>query len=508
MKKVNFLKESDTLKPPMEYWKVLIADDEHDVHTVTKTALRNFVLKGKGLEFISAYSGQEALDILAKQKDIAVILLDVVMESDTAGLQLVKIIREDLENDLMRIILRTGQPGSAPEKEVILKYKINDYKEKTELTAKKLFSTMVAAIRSYQDLSNLQKNRDGLELIIDASKSILKKDSVLHSAEGLLTQLISLFNLGRDSVLINLINGVTIEKERNLFNVINVTGNLDQIKDFNEIDQPIKDLIIKAVEQEETLFLDSSYVGYFKIDDNLCYIIYVSGGEQLSAMNKKILEIFSTDTAVALHNLALKTEILNTQKEVIETLGEVVERRSKETSHHVKRVAQLSYLLAIDSGLSTEDANLLRMASPMHDIGKIGIPDSILLKPGKLTKDEFEIMKEHTTIGYEILKHSNRNILRMAAIIAYEHHEKFDGKGFPHGKKADDIHIFGRITAIADVFDALSHKRCYKDPWTLDEIFDFFKEERGKHFDPKLIDHFFANPDKYVDVIQPASKTF
>ena len=138
------------------------------------------------------------------------------------------------------------------------------------------------------------------------------------------------------------------------------------------------------------------------------------------------------------------------------------------------------------------------MASPMHDIGKVGIPDAILNKPGKLTDDEFKIMKTHSALGYQMLKHSNREILQMAAIVAYTHHEKWDGTGYPKKIKGEAIHIFGRITALADVFDALGSDRCYKKAWELEDILALIKEERGKHFDPDLVDLFLGNLDEFL----------
>jgi response regulator RpfG family c-di-GMP phosphodiesterase len=130
----------------------------------------------------------------------------------------------------------------------------------------------------------------------------------------------------------------------------------------------------------------------------------------------------------------------------------------------------------------------------------VGIPDSILNKAGQLTKEEFELIKSHTTLGYNILHNSKRDILRTAAIVAYEHHEKYDGTGYPRGLKKDEIHIFGRITAVADVFDALGHDRVYKQAWKLDDILSFFKQERGKHFDPILVDLLFDNLDEFLKI--------
>ena len=201
----------------------------------------------------------------------------------------------------------------------------------------------------------------------------------------------------------------------------------------------------------------------------------------------------------------LNTEITDTQKEVVFTMGSIAETRSKETGNHVKRVAAYSELLALKVGLSADEATLLRLASPMHDIGKVAIADSILNKPGKLSEDEFIIMKTHAVLGYEMLKHSERKILKTAAIVAYQHHEKFDGSGYPRGLKADEIHIYGRITAIADVFDALGSDRCYKKAWRDEDIFELLKSNRGKHFDPQLVDIFFENFDK-IDKIRNTYK--
>ncbi len=196
----------------------------------------------------------------------------------------------------------------------------------------------------------------------------------------------------------------------------------------------------------------------------------------------------------------LYKEIEDTQKDVIFSLGTIGEARSKETGNHVKRVAEYSYLLAKKVGLSEEEAELIKMASPMHDIGKVGIPDAILNKPAKFTPEEFEQMKNHAKIGYDMLKNSNREILKASSIIAYEHHEKWDGTGYPRALKAEEIHIYGRITAIADVFDALGSDRCYKKAWPLDRILQLFKDEKAKHFDPKLIDIFFENLEEFLEI--------
>lgn len=196
----------------------------------------------------------------------------------------------------------------------------------------------------------------------------------------------------------------------------------------------------------------------------------------------------------------LNEEIIDTQREVVFTMGAIGETRSKETGNHVKRVAEYSRLFALELGLSMEEAELIKQASPMHDIGKVGIPDAILNKPGRLDADEFAVMKTHADLGYQMLQHSERPILKAAATTAHEHHEKWNGTGYPRGLKGESIHIYGRITAVADVFDALGSDRCYKKAWEDERIFALFKEERGESFDPQIIDIFFLQLEQFLRI--------
>lgn len=221
---------------------------------------------------------------------------------------------------------------------------------------------------------------------------------------------------------------------------------------------------------------------------------YNSDGEKVGYTSVRF-DITSEKEVEILHE-----EIEATQREIIFTMGSIGESRSKETGNHVKRVAEYSKIFALHYGLSEEESELFRQASPMHDIGKVGIPDSILKKPGRLNDEEILVMKTHAEIGYKMLNVSSRPLLKAASIVAYEHHEKFDGSGYPRGLRGEEIHTYGRITAIADVFDALGSDRCYKKAWDDEKIFALLKEERGKHFDPKLVDIFFENIDEFLEV--------
>ena len=257
-----------------------------------------------------------------------------------------------------------------------------------------------------------------------------------------------------------------------------------------EISPEYTDVRQKAFELGVTDFIN-------KPIDKTEFMVRVQNTLVLSSNQKKL-----TNQTAWLKDEVLKAteEIRNREQEVIFRLTKAAEYRDPETGGHIKRMAHYSRHIAMQLGLSAEEQNLLLEAAPMHDIGKVGIPDSILLKPGKLDHSEFEIMKEHAQIGYDMLKDSDKPLLKASAIIAYHHQEKYDGSGYPQQLQGEQIHIYGRITAIADVFDALGSQRVYKKAWSDKEIFKLFKNESGKHFDPVLIQIFFDNIDEFLKI--------
>jgi putative two-component system response regulator len=230
---------------------------------------------------------------------------------------------------------------------------------------------------------------------------------------------------------------------------------------------------------------------------------------------KEQLEVAVRDRTAALNEAIAKLtqsqlDLRNSQEETIYRLSRAAEFRDDETGQHLQRMSRYCQLIAQRIGLDEATCELLRIASPMHDVGKLGIPDRILLKPGKLTPDEFTIMKGHAEIGYRILVGSNATPLKMAATIAHTHHEKWDGNGYPRGLKGEDIPLHGRIAAIADVFDALTSARPYKPAWALEDALQLMRTNRGTHFDPTLVDVFFdALPEvleireRFVDAPAP-----
>ena len=219
-------------------------------------------------------------------------------------------------------------------------------------------------------------------------------------------------------------------------------------------------------------------------------LIYFSSCHELSDVDRKLVDVYFTNVSAAFDNLYLNKEIEDTLKEIIFNLGEVIESRSHETGNHVRRVSEYTYQLALKFGVEPQEAESLKLASILHDVGKIGVPDSILNKPGPLTPEEFEVVKKHTIIGHTLLRSSRRDVLKIAGLIAHQHHERYDGTGYPQGLKAEAIHPFGRICALADVFDALSNDRVYKKAWSIDQVVNYIKEQRGRQFDPHVVDIF------------------
>ena len=191
----------------------------------------------------------------------------------------------------------------------------------------------------------------------------------------------------------------------------------------------------------------------------------------------------------------------DTQNEIIYRITEVVENRNKPTGSHSRRVSEVTKVLAKKLGYSEDEAENIAKASIMHDIGKIAVEDSILLKPGKLTSEEFDIIKKHTVIGYNILKDSKYQLLQLAANIALYHNERYDGKGYPEGKKSGDIPKECEIVQAADVFEALISKRCYKESWSKEDVISYFRENREVQFAPDVVDAFLDNVDEIFDVV-------
>lgn len=491
-------------------WKVAIIDDEEQVHAVTQLVLKNTHIDDLPLQFLNAYSAAEGLSLFQNHPDIALAFIDVIMESDDAGLQLIHKIRNELGNHTTRIVLRTGQPGTSPEETVIRTYDINDYKSKTELTDTKLKTCVYSSIRSYRDIITIETSKRGMQKVIAASDSVLRSQTLYQFGNAILNHTIQLLGIKTAEMYL-------ISQHVDLFGdaemiLLAATGDevkLDTHWSADIMPADVKKIIQQTLTQKQSYRDGSIFIGYYHTNSSTESVLYTRFHEEHSALQDEILTLFAANITLIFQNLHSREHIQETQKELLLVLGDAIEQRSKETGSHVRRVALMCELIALKLGQSSEYAEMLKYASPLHDIGKIGIPETILHKPGKLDDAEWEMMKTHAQIGYELLKHSTRTIAKMGARIALTHHEHWDGNGYPAGLKGDDIPLEGRIVAIIDVIDALGSERAYKKPWQENDIIQYIRERSGKQFDPaiadaalELFDHFREIRHNFPDHMQ------
>jgi response regulator RpfG family c-di-GMP phosphodiesterase len=483
-----------TIKP----WRVLVVDDEPDVHEVTTMIFKRFQLDGRPLEIFHAYTGIEAREVLQKQPDVALVLLDVVMETERSGLDFVRWCREELGNRFVRIVLRTGQPGQAPEQQVIVDYDINDYREKTELDRKRFFTVMITALRGYRDIMEVEearqlqtRYRNGLERVLDATNSLFEHRRLTDFAGGLLEQIMAILRLNEKGVLVQ-VRGVSGVHSGQDFEML---ASFPDAGSTSALDPDLTAALTHALAAKTSGLHGDIFVGYYPSRTPKITLLALKGAGHIDDLDMQLLKVFSSGIAIAFDNILLNQEVLDTQGELIDRMGDAVESRSDEAGYHVKRMAEVSHILALAHGMSPEEAEILRRAAPMHDIGKIATPDAVLLKEGKLSPEEWTIMKKHPALGHAILDGSTRPVIAAAATIAHQHHEKIDGSGYPQGLKGENIHLYARIIAVADVFDALSHVRCYKPAWPIADVMQYLRDASGTHLDANIVQLLIDNLD-------------
>src|ERR1700730_3264465 len=307
---VQLIDDAGAQGPPEQIrrWKIAIIDDDHAVHDGTRFALSDYRLNGQGLEILSAYSAADGRQLMRSHPDVAVVLLDVIMETDTAGLDLVEFIREDLKNETVRIILRTGQPGQAPERRVIVDYDINDYKAKTELTADKLFTALTAALRSYLQLQRMVDTRRGLEIILKAASALFDFRSMQRLAEGVLTQVSSLLNVDCAGILV--LREPDYSQEG--FSVLAGSGCYSRFigSDMSEIlDQDLRRLVQEAFTRRRHEFSPQRSVLYIQTLSGREVVVVLEAARQLSDTDRALVEIFCSQFSIAFDNVILYEQL-------------------------------------------------------------------------------------------------------------------------------------------------------------------------------------------------------
>ncbi len=302
---ITLIEDDDGDAPLGPPWKVLVVDDEQEVHSITRVALSDFEFAGCGLELLHAHSGAEAAAIVDRTPDIAVMLVDVVMETDHAGLDFVRHVREVAQLRFPRIILRTGQPGQAPERQVITEYDINDYKQKTELTQQKMFTVMHTSIASYRDLMALNNSRHGLRKVIEASAQLFELQSMERFAQGVLEQLAALLYLHNEALVLRA-EGLAAEKQNGDMEILAGTGRFAEYSGRNArevLPEPLFALLAHTAENGGWVHGDSYFTAMYRTAEGVRNILYIASGSQIGTPDRELIELYCRCVGRAHDNL-------------------------------------------------------------------------------------------------------------------------------------------------------------------------------------------------------------
>ncbi len=447
----------------MSHYKILIVDDSRTVHAELNFVLSEINFENENLEIEQAYGYEDFRKIFVPEK-YALVMTDLVMEKDDSGIDVINHIRHTCNDSKTRIVLMTANPEKIPPDILTRDYDINAYIDKNKTSDFMTKLTVISMLKTYKDMCSLEKAMTSLEKIVKEAPEMNLSELLINAFFQVRT-----FLSLRDSKL-NITSQIFVNGER-IF--------------------PPKNIRI------EKQYFPNQYSYKISIRHNVVkFYLYTS--RELRAFESAYVNSLLNN----IENAFIQKEEFDVEDEFVLMISKLVEARSEETGEHVNRVSEIARLLAQLSGHNSRDVKLIHGAAALHDIGKVGIPDYILNKPAKLDDKEFAIMKEHTLIGFELLRNSSLKIFQLGAVIALEHHERWDGTGYPYGLEGEQITLESRIAQIADVFEALTHDRCYRPAWSLEKAIEYMNDMKGKQFDPWLIELFNRHLRDFVQIVQ------
>lgn len=495
------MNQSSSVSNKTAPWKILIADDDHDVHTVTKLVLRGVTFRGREVEFIDAYSGEETLLRLQEHPDIAVVFLDVIMETDDAGLNAARQIREN-GFSLVRLILRTGYPGQAPEREVIVNYDIHDYKEKSGLSAKKLFTSLISALRAFDDLVSLESHRRGLMSVLEAV-SWFNFDDVQRYIDGMLLEFSALAHLRSERVLmVARVHGSPAEALQLVASAGDWHFAAEQTPELAGFPAEVLALVHQSLdaccEQEAShgsaLFVSSS-------DTNL--VVYAAGAEAFADADRILLEVFLTKVCQALANHRTYQNVVVERDALLQGLALAAEHWDEGAAVSLQQLARLSTAIArrLETTLEFPDEVDTRFvqgignAAQLHDMGNLLVPAELLLKSGPLADTERSLLQEHVAAGLPLFeacraRTAGQGTIDLACQVIASHHERFDGSGYPRGLAGEAIPLAGRLVAVADAYVAMTSARPFRPALSRAEAMAAIIAGSGSAFDARVVTAF------------------
>ncbi|ODN30332.1 HD domain-containing phosphohydrolase [Fervidobacterium thailandense] len=447
----------------MGKFSIMVVDDSKTVRAEIRSILSKVQFEGEKLEIHEA-EGFEDFKTRYEPDKYALVLTDLVMEEEQSGIRVVNYIRHELGDAKTRIVLMTANPEKVPLELLENDCDVNYFLEKKTLSELSLKICVIAMLKAYKNVIAFEKALGALENIVESSKARPLEETLIQT----------FFQIRSFLILKN----PTLEVGGVIY--------LDGVKIFPP----------EFVSRQKS---GNSYNHIFETDIAGKRIrMEITSSKRLSDVDVDYINSLLS----SLKRAYFYSEMSDIESDLVLRLANLIEVRSEETGNHVKRVAEISHVLAIESGFDPTQANLLRQASALHDIGKVGIPDHILNKPGKLDEREFAIIKEHTLIGFEILRNSRLKTFELGALVALQHHERWDGTGYPYGLSGSEIALEARIVEIADVFEALTHNRCYRPAWPVEKAVEYIVEMSGKQFDPALVEIFRKKLKDIVDILE------
>jgi len=480
------------------YYKLMIADDDKEVHAITTMILKNFEFEGFKLKIIHAYSGEEAKVLLNEHADTAILFLDVVMETHNSGLEVVSYLRGELNNQLTRIVLRTGQPGEAPEEDVIKQYDINDYRLKTELTVKRMHTTLYTALRNFRDLMKIERHKQGFERIIKASSQLFRHQQVSDFLTSILEELSNLYQGNPNFVYMrddetHYHEGFVGLEQLKQVKIVAGTG-----KYSNLVGRTIND--VPDFEFMKTLEINQNDAKYKALGVPGGFMIRSASGMQINNYifistdnifhDFELINLFLEHYSEAFDNYLSHNLLMESQTTMLDAYSTIIERHFKNPLDHISKMSYFVKCFALKLGYDEISAVRLGHAATLHDLGMIKLPDALIMSHDTLSEIDYEKVKEHTRLGHDLLVSLDAEVLRLAAEIALCHHEHYDGTGYPRKLKGNVIPESARMVAIVDVYVSMSSEKVYSKGFPEKSAMDYILDKSGTQFDPQLVESF------------------
>lgn len=553
-----------------EPWKIFIIDDDDEVHKITRMVLGSLMFEERPVVFLHSYSSEQALEIFRANPDIAVALVDVVMDTDDAGLRLVEQVRSELGNSFVRLILRTGQAGLAPEREVVIRYDINDYKEKTELSSEKLCTAVISALRSYRDIIALESARLGMERMVTASEVLFRARTVFQFTEIVLSQALAVMGVSTSTALQREAKGLLVAKEGAYFVPGTICATTGSCRESSSE-------ILASLEQDTNSFRHNQEDCVNVEDRTVEMLVRSSYGDefqlviQLPRPAKKVeiwlLELFRLKANSALERLVQIEKTREAQRQAIRALAKIREQHTQQdhtsaysvrkrtdsasdlvaiagdnicsslqpgvdffcqlaiqaevttwgnperAAAHILRVSRYAYHLAKLYGADNEYCGAILRAARLHDIGNLFVSPYHYCAWSESDGTARSLATPHTTTGSQFLAENEQTTLsdtQLAVEIALHHHEAWDGRGYPAGLSGEKIPLSARIVAVSDFFDTATHgcAACEKPANRDDEVFEMLSMASGFLFDPKIVNLFVRNRDIFFSARNEVNQSF